>query len=93
MYLRSRYPDVEPYPEANMYHYLRNRPNSDQQAWPDYTLHVDGITGYKRTYRQFLHRVRDGMTALASPASQGGLGLSASKGDMIGIFSDNCMVS
>ncbi|KAF8887153.1 hypothetical protein BD779DRAFT_1672909 [Infundibulicybe gibba] len=90
MHIKSPYPDVPPLPEMNAHHFFFNRP--DQAEWPDYTIHIDPVTGFKRTYREFLERVYDGATALGAPVSAGGLGLRGGDGgEMIGIMSENAM--
>ncbi|KAF9459208.1 hypothetical protein BDZ94DRAFT_1268837 [Collybia nuda] len=90
MYLKSPYPDVPPIPELNAHHLFFGRP--DQAEWPeDFTLHIDVKTGRKRTYREFVQRVRQGATALGTPVSDGGLGLTGGEGEIVGIMSDNSM--
>ncbi|KAF5377817.1 hypothetical protein D9615_006732 [Tricholomella constricta] len=88
MYLKSPYPDVPAYPAFNAHHIFFGRP--DQAEWPDYTLQIDAKTGKKRTFRQFVDRVRVGATALGAPISEGGLGLSGEK-EIVGIMSENSM--
>lgn len=90
MYLKSPYPDPPALPEVNSHYLFFKRP--DQAQWPDYTLHIDATTGERRKYREFVKRVEDLATALGAPVSQGGLGLSAEDGEIIGIVSENCMV-
>lgn len=65
----------------------------DQKGWSDFTLHIDGVSGRKRSYFQFLSRVEDGATALGAPVSSGGLGLQAEAGEMVGLLGPNNMVS
>lgn len=57
----------------------------------DFTLHIDAVTGGKRTLYGLRQEVYEGATALAAPESAGGLGLSAEAGHMVGIFSHNCL--
>ncbi|KAF8887155.1 hypothetical protein BD779DRAFT_1786298 [Infundibulicybe gibba] len=73
MYIKSPYPDVPPFPATNCHDIFFNRP--DQAEWPDYTVHIDPATGFRRTRREFIERIRDGATALGAPVSAGGLGL------------------
>lgn len=91
MYIKSPYPDTPPTPDLNAHHIFFNRP--DQAEWPsDFTLHIDVKSGKKRTYREFVQRVRHGTTALGAPVSEGGLGLKGDDGEIVGIMSDNSMV-
>ncbi|KAH7923339.1 acetyl-CoA synthetase-like protein [Leucogyrophana mollusca] len=89
MYHKSLFPDIPDVPEQNVHELLFNRP--DQQSWTDYTLHVNASTGERRSYREFLERVRDGGTALGTAVEQGGLGLRAEDGEIVGILSENCL--
>jgi len=91
MYIKSPYPDVPPVPEVNVHNLLLHRP--DQANWPNHTLHIDPITGRRRTFHEFLQRVNVGATALGAPISEGGLGLRGEDGEMVGIMSENSMVS
>ncbi len=91
MHLKSPYPPVPAVPDSNIHHCLFN-PLPGQPTAPDYTLHVDATSGYKRSWFEFRELVLDGATALASSVSIGGLGLSSEAGDMVGIFSHNCLV-
>jgi hypothetical protein len=78
-------------PEMNVHHLFFHRP--EQAEWKDYTLQIDGETGKRRTFREFVDRLQLGMTALGAPASDGGLGLGTQKdGEMVGIVSPNSMV-
>ncbi|KAG1854468.1 hypothetical protein DFJ58DRAFT_683981 [Suillus subalutaceus] len=88
MYHKSLFPDLPKVPESNVHHLLFNRP--DQREWPDYTLFVNVATGQRRSFREFVERVRDGATALGADVSQGGLGLRPENGDLVGILSENC---
>ncbi|EIW85344.1 acetyl-CoA synthetase-like protein [Coniophora puteana RWD-64-598 SS2] len=87
--IKSLYPPLPPVPEQNVHHVLLSRP--DQAQWPDFTFQVDAYTGLKRSFSEFKGRVIDGATALASPVSQGGLGLSPENGDLVGLLSENCL--
>ncbi|KAG2123810.1 hypothetical protein DEU56DRAFT_759917 [Suillus clintonianus] len=88
MYYKSLFPDLPKVPESNIHHLIFNRP--DQQEWPDYTLFVNVATGQRRSFREFVERVRDGATALGADVVQGGLGLRPENGDVVGILSENC---
>jgi hypothetical protein len=91
MYLKSLYPDVPTIPDRNVHHLFFHRP--DQATWKDFTLHIDAKTGKRRMFREFVHRVQLGMTALGAPVAQGGLGLGTREdNEMIGIISQNSMV-
>lgn len=91
MHIKSQYPDVTPPPEINVHHAILRRP--DQAEWPNYTLHIDAKTGKTRGFRDFIDRIQFAATALGAPTAEGGLGLSTENGDIIGIISENCMVS
>ena len=91
MYLKSPFPDIPSRPVLNVHHLFFNRP--DQSEWPDFTLHIDAVTGRKVKFRDFLNRVRDGATALAAPVPQGGLDIRADENELVGILSDNSSVS
>ncbi|KAG2344422.1 acetyl-CoA synthetase-like protein [Suillus weaverae] len=88
MYHKSLFPDLPKVPESNVHHLFFNRP--DQREWPDYTLFVNVATGQRRSFREFIERVRDGATALGADVTQGGLGLRPENGDIVGILSENC---
>ena len=69
MHLRSLYPPIPPIPDKNVEEILWNFPG--QEAYPeDFTLHVDAITGRKRSRKEFYERFRDASTALGAPVSQ-----------------------
>ncbi|KAH7915463.1 hypothetical protein BJ138DRAFT_1109674 [Hygrophoropsis aurantiaca] len=89
MYHKSLFPDIPTFPEQNVHNLLFNRP--EQQSWPDYTLYVDALIGQRRSYREFLDRVRDGGTALGAPVEQGGLGLNPGGKEIVAILSENCL--
>lgn len=91
MYIKSPYPDPPPLPDVNAHYLFFKRP--DQAEWDDYTLHVDPQTGRKRTYRQFFARIQDLATIMGAPIAQGGLGMRAEDGEIVGIMSENCSVS
>jgi acyl-CoA synthetase (AMP-forming)/AMP-acid ligase II len=91
MHIKSTYPEVPPLQDTNAHLALLRRPG--QVDWPDFTFLIDARTGKTRTFREFEERVKYAATALGTPVIQGGLGLSAENGDVIGIMSDNCMVS
>lgn len=79
------WPEVPPWPTKNYAELALERP--EFQALDDYTLQIDGVTGKKRKFREFLDRVADAATALGA----GGLGLTADHG-FVGLMSENCMV-
>ncbi|KAG2066900.1 acetyl-CoA synthetase-like protein [Suillus decipiens] len=64
MYHKSLFPDVPKVPESNVHNLVFNRP--DQREWPDYTLFVNVTTGQRRSFKEFVERVRDGATALGA---------------------------
>ena len=89
MYLRSPYPPLPVLPHTNYHNFLFR--GSQQADIPEHVMHIDGITGQKRTRSEFVDRMYDGATALGAEKNAGGLGFSSR--DMIGILSDNCLVS
>ncbi|KDQ62797.1 hypothetical protein JAAARDRAFT_30700 [Jaapia argillacea MUCL 33604] len=88
MTIKSMFPPVPPLTPTNVHNFLFRRPD---QPFANYTLHIDAVTGKKRSSHEFLERAYDGATALASPPSEGGLGLEPETGEMVGILSPNCM--
>ncbi|KZP23323.1 acetyl-CoA synthetase-like protein [Athelia psychrophila] len=85
MHLTSMYPDIPAHPPVNIHHCLFNRP--DQQGWKDHTFHIDGLTGERRTFRQFKQRVVDGATALSADV---GVDLTGPN-EIVGILGENCL--
>lgn len=90
MYLKSPYPDLPVLPEVNAHHIFFKRP--DQAGWPDYVVHVDVETEERIMYRDFTARVQDLATGLGAPLLQGGMGLRAEDGEIIGIIAENSSV-
>lgn len=91
MHIKSTHLEVPSLSDANAYYALLRRP--DQAEWPNFTFHIDANTGKTRRFREYAERVQYAAMVLGAPVSQGGLGLSAENGDIIGIMSYNCMVS
>ena len=89
MYLCSAFPPVPPIPPTNYHNLIFHRP--DQANIRDHVMQIDGITGQRRNRYEFIERVYDGATALGAPKEAGGLGFTSN--DVIGIMSDNCLVS
>ncbi|KAF8523329.1 hypothetical protein BU17DRAFT_43935 [Hysterangium stoloniferum] len=87
MYLHSPYPSIPPLPPTNYHNLLFRTPG--QRALADHTMHIDAVTGQRRTRSGFIERVYDAATALGADKSRGGLGFG--QGHMIGIMSDNCL--
>lgn len=90
VYLKSPFPPIPAIPDRNVHEILVEPPNGIPPA--DFTLHIDAVTGKTRTYTQFKRAVELGSTALGAPVADGGLGLSADAGHMVGLYSSNCMV-
>ena len=86
----SLYPTPPPVSDQN-HHYALSGFETSGPA--DYVLHIDGLTGRKRTRKEFDERVLHTLTVITAPTSQGGLGLNGNAGDVVGILSFNCMVS
>ena len=94
MYIKSSFPDQANVPDCNAYEALWNR--HEQAGWPDdLILHIDGISGRKRTYQEFRTRAVLAATALGSPVSDGSdsesLGFRET-GEMVAIISYNSLV-
>lgn len=87
MLVQSPFPEPPSLTDTNAYNVLLNRP--DQREWKDYTLHIDAVTGRKRSFYEFRERVQDATVALGGPVSEGCLGLSAEHDEMVGIISEN----
>ena len=90
VYFKSLFPSPPPVPDSNIHNYMFDTENANNIK--DYTLHIDAITGRKRSFHEFRQRVRDGATALELPVASGGLGLSREAGDIVGIYSSNSLV-
>ncbi|KAI0051427.1 acetyl-CoA synthetase-like protein [Auriscalpium vulgare] len=86
----SPYPPIPAWPQVNFYDYLLSRP--EVRSWPNYTLHVDGLTGERRRFREFVVRVEGAASVMSAEpgVGVGGLGLQQGK-DLVGILSENCM--
>jgi hypothetical protein len=90
MYIKSSFPDQANVPDCNAYEALWNR--HEQAGWPnDLILHIEGISGRKRTYQEFRTRTVLAATALGSPVSDGSLGFRET-GEMVAIISHNSLV-
>lgn len=85
MYLKSPFESCSEPPIQNYHDFQFGLSNA--VATKDYTLFIDAFTNERRTFREFQARVSDAATALAA------LGLEAEKGDVVGILSENSMVS
>ena len=77
-------------PTVNYYDWLLSRP--ELKKWPDFALHIDGVTGEQRHAHAVLERFEQAATALAASPSDGGLGLAAEQGEIVGILSEICLV-
>ena len=63
-----------------------NRP--DQAEWEDYDLHIDALTGKTRRWFEFKNRVKRGATAFGDPCL-----FPHERGEIVGVLSENCIVS
>ncbi|KAI0078256.1 amp dependent CoA ligase [Panus rudis PR-1116 ss-1] len=88
MHLKSLFPPVPPIPDQNIFESFFNNPVAEL---PGHTLYIDAESKRQIKRKEFNERVRDGATALGAPVSKGGLGLSDERGDVVGIFSTNCI--
>jgi hypothetical protein len=103
MYVKSPYPDPPALPKVNAHHILFKRP--DQTDWPDYTLHIDGMSGKRVMFREWVRDMEDLSTALAAPTSEDCMGLQGwgegegaedvvpGRKEIIGIMGENSSVS
>ncbi|KAH9166084.1 hypothetical protein EDB89DRAFT_252277 [Lactarius sanguifluus] len=76
-------------PTVNYYDWFLGRP--ELNSWPNYTIHIDSVTGERRRLRFVLDRLEQAATALVSSPSDGGLGLTAGQSEIVGILSENCL--
>lgn len=73
----------------NIHYMMFKRP--DQAQWPeDFTIHIDAVTGEKRSFREFVARVYDLTTALGGAPSDGCLGMNTE--DKVGVLMENSSV-
>jgi len=86
MVFQSLLPPVPDLPFPNAHDFFLNRP--DQAQWEDYVLHIDAVTGKTRNWSEFKDRVARGATALGDPAR-----FPHEESAVVGILSENCMVS
>ena len=77
-------------PTINYSDWLLGRP--ELKSWPDFTLHIDAVTGEQRKVRAVLERFEQAATALGTSSRDGGLGLGSGRREVVGILSDNCLV-
>jgi hypothetical protein len=86
MYIKSSFPSQAKLPldrDCNAYQALWNR--HEQAGWSDDNiLHIDAISGRKRTYQEFRTRAVLAATALGTAVSE--------RGEMIAIISENSLV-
>lgn len=86
MVYTSFYPEPPKAPEMNIHYMMFKRP--DQAQWPeDFTIHIDAVTGEKRSFREFVARVYDLTTALGGAPSDGCLGMNTE--DKVGVLMEN----
>ncbi|KAI9443382.1 acetyl-CoA synthetase-like protein [Lactarius indigo] len=76
-------------PTVNYYDWFLGRP--ELKSWPNYTVHIDPVTGERRRLRFLLDRLEQAATALVSSPSDGGLGFAAGQSGIVGILSENCL--
>lgn len=88
MRIKSPYPNPPQPPEGNAYYILFGR--QDLSGWPDFPAHIEARTGEQLMHRELISRIEALSTGLASPPSQGGLGLASTA--LIGIIGENSSV-
>ncbi|KAI9451390.1 acetyl-CoA synthetase-like protein [Russula earlei] len=89
-HIRTLYPSLPPStPTVNYYDWLLGHP--ELIPWPEFTLHIDGVTGEQRSARAVLERLEHAATALSLSPNDGGLGLVAGQRQRVGILSENCL--
>lgn len=79
-------------PAVNAFDFFFNRPDALQIPL-DGVVHIDAITGVQRTRAELLSRVDACAREMCTPTSEGGLGLAEYKDVMVGVYSDNSLVS
>jgi hypothetical protein len=79
-------------PSLNASDFLFNPPGFPPQP-PDQILYIDALTGSQRTRSEFIARVNACARELCTPTWEGGLGLAHYKDAMVGMYSDNSLVS
>lgn len=89
MHLKSPYPAPPPVTPTNVYNHFF--PDNYPPERENIVIHIDALTGRTRTWKEFAHRVIRATTTLDAAPELGGYGIES--GEMIGIMSDNCMVS
>ena len=90
MYLKSPFPNPPTLPEANAHNIFFKR--KEQSEWPDFIVHIDAETEEQVMYREFTARIQDLATGLGAPIHQGGMGLRAESGEIVGILAENSSV-
>ena len=86
MYIKTSFPDHVKVPDCNAYEALWKR--QEQGGWPDdLILHIEGISGKKRTYQEFRTRAVLAATTLGTPVSDVSP-VQSENGGMIAIISD-----
>ena len=88
MVFKSPFPDVPPLPDQNIHDFIFAKERIPAQ---DYVVHIDALTGEKRTRDEFLERVRIAATALCQP-QPAGPGIDVGR-EIVGILSHNSLVS
>jgi len=89
MHFKSPYPGLPALPNCNVHHLFFKR--RDQAAWPDYPVHIDAETDEQIMHSQMVPHIESLSTGLATPLSEGGLGVAAD--DIVGIIGVNSTVS
>ena len=84
MYIKTPFSGHDKVPDCNAYEALWNR--QQQGGWPDdLILHIDGISGHKRTYQEFRTRAVLAAKTLGTPVSDG---VRDENEEMVAIISD-----
>ncbi|KZV73185.1 acetyl-CoA synthetase-like protein, partial [Peniophora sp. CONT] len=86
---KSLYPPVPSLPTPNHYDFLLHRP--DQDAWPDYTVYINGLTGDRMRFSAFKARVDAAAVAIIARANRGGLSILPGADERIGVLCENCI--
>lgn len=89
--ISSLYPGVHELPSTNLFNICFNHP--DAEAYKDYTMFIDGLSGRTTQYYELKHLIESTTSALAASTTEGGLGLHRQTGHMVGILSQNSVVS
>ncbi|TFY71711.1 hypothetical protein EVG20_g1297 [Dentipellis fragilis] len=88
-HLKSLYPPIPYVKISNYYEWLVTL--DSVKNLPDFTLYIDGLTGERRQLGEVFDRVALCATALSAPPAEGGMGITETPDEVVGLFSENTM--